>query len=78
MEKSSLPIEFDSNGINYKGWATPADERHPDGFAKSYHVVLNEVFFGNVSYAHQKWFIDEQRPHELVEAVGKCLETIEK
>ena len=78
MEKTSIPLELDCQGIHYTGWATPSDSVHPDGYAKSYHVVLNEVFFGDLSYDHGKWIIDQQRPHELVVAVGHCLEKIVK
>jgi hypothetical protein len=74
MEKTSLPIEFESGGIAYSGWATPSDKSHSDGLAKSYHVVLNGVFFGNMSRDHQNWLVDEQRPHDLTHAVGKCLD----
>jgi len=73
MEKHSIPVQFSHEGIHYEGWATPSDRHKDDGLAKNYHVVLNMVFFGNLSFDKGKWLIDEQRPHELVEAVGRFL-----
>jgi hypothetical protein len=49
MEKTSLTIALEYDGQSYEGWATPSDKRHADGYAKSYHVVLNGVIFGDLS-----------------------------
>jgi len=76
MEKTSFSLEFNAEGIHYTGWATPSDHRHDDGQPSSYHVVLNQVFFGNVSRNKGKWLVDEQRPYELTAAVGECLDKI--
>jgi hypothetical protein len=73
MEKTSLSIQLQQGGQKYDGWATPADKRHDDGYAKSYHVVLNEVFFGDLSFQEGRWTISEQRPHDLVIAVGNAI-----
>ncbi|MBS1665211.1 MAG: hypothetical protein JST68_29465 [Bacteroidetes bacterium] len=78
MEKTSLPIQLEQGGQQYTGWATPSDDRHPDGYPKSYHVVLNEVFFGDLSHNQGKWLISEPRPHDLVAAVGAAITYIEK
>ncbi len=77
MEKTSLLIALEQNGQPYSGWATPSDKRHADGYAKSYHVVLNQVFFGDMSFDQGKWEISEQRPHLLVDAVGRAIEKAE-
>jgi hypothetical protein len=73
MEKTSISLEFESGGSVYKGWATPSDRLHDDGLPASYVIVLNEVFFGDMSKANGKWVLDEQRPHELITAVAECL-----
>lgn len=73
MEKISIPLEFEYEYIHYKGWATPSDKRHPDGKPASYHVVLNGVFFGNLSLNEGKWNIDEQRPDDLFLNTAECL-----
>ena len=59
--------------MHYDGWATPSDHQHPDGSASSYHIVLNEVFFGDLSRSGGHWTISEQRPHELVQEAAKAL-----
>jgi hypothetical protein len=73
MEKTSVPLEFDCKGKYYKGWATPSYRSHDDGLSASYVVVLNQVFFGDMSEANGKWVLDKSRPQELVVAVGECL-----
>jgi len=78
MEKVSIPLSLKHEGTQYDGWATPSDHRHPDGLASSYHVVLNENFFGDMSYQNGHWLISEQRPAALVEATGAALSSILK
>ena len=73
MEKTSVPLEFDCEGTYYKGWATPSYRSQDDGLSASYVVVLNQVFFGDMSEANGKWVLDESRPRELVVAVAECL-----
>jgi hypothetical protein len=77
VEKTSLSIELEQDGQCYKGWATPSDKRHADGYAKSYHVVLNEIFFGDLNLDKGKWSTSDQRPQRLVKAVGKAIEKAE-
>ena len=76
MAKEIIPIQFNGQGIEYKGWATPSDQRYEDGYPRSYHVVLNRVYFGNLSLDRGKWIADEPRPRELVAAVGACLDHV--
>lgn len=76
MKKTSLPLEFDCKGIHYAGWVTPSDHHYEDGQPVSYHVVLNKVFFGNLSRNKGKWLVDEQRPHELTAELGECLDKV--
>ena len=74
MEKP-IDITFTANGLNYTGWATPSDKNKKDGSPKSFHVILNDIMFGNVSQSGENsWTVDEQRPQALVDAVGKFLE----
>ena len=75
-EKTSIPLSFSHEGRQYNGWATPSDKHHADGHASSYHVVLNEVFFGDMSFDQGKWTISEQRPHDLTVAVGEALSQV--
>lgn len=74
MEKQ-IDISFTANGLDYKGWATPSEKNKKDGSPKSFHVVLNDIMFGNVSQSDDKsWTVDEQRPQHLVDTVGEILQ----
>ena len=73
MEDRTFNIGFEAEGKTYKGWVTPSEKTQADGLPVSYHVVLNEVFFGVVSN-NGNWTVNEQRPKELTAAVGKAIE----
>jgi hypothetical protein len=77
MEKTCLRIFVEHAGEQYTGWATPSDKRHRDGYAKSYHVVLNGVFFGALSFQDGRWTVSEQRPHDLFVTVGSAIAQVE-
>jgi hypothetical protein len=70
IEASTFDIVFKHQGKDYKGWVTPSPEKENDK-PKSFHVVFNEVFFGNVSFNNGQWQADGQREHGLVQAVGQ-------
>ncbi|HEX7847687.1 MAG TPA: hypothetical protein VF476_17930 [Chitinophagaceae bacterium] len=72
MEKKIFDIEFKFDGNQHKGWIYPNNEQN--GISASWHVVLNEVFFANLSCNDGVWSSDEQRPFELVQEVGKNIE----
>jgi hypothetical protein len=74
MQDTSFNIVFDLNGNLYKGWATPSEHKKEDGSPKSFYVVLNGVMFGNVSHNNTVWTVDEDRPDDLTERVGKFIE----
>lgn len=78
MEKTSLPVQFAFEGTHYKGWATPSDEHHKDGMARSYHMVLNDVFFGDLSHDDGHWIINEQRPKPLVDAAAALEKSLDQ
>jgi hypothetical protein len=52
------------------GWLAWND----DGIPASFHVVLNETSFGYLSFSNGKWRADQQRPAELVDAVGEYIQ----
>ncbi len=73
METTWRNIEFDFEGTHYDGRLTPETKKgheHPS----SWHVVLNEVFFGYLHKNNGHWLVSEQRPQGLVDAVGKLIE----
>ena len=79
MEDNIFDMAFDYNGLHYKGWANPSSKKNGDGNPVSYHVVLNDISFGNVSFNQGKWINSEDRPEELIELVGKHIEkTLQK
>lgn len=75
MDDIYFNIQFDHDGVHYDGIVTPSDKLRADGTPKSFHVVLNNVFFGNLNFHQSKWNADEQRPQALVEMVGRRIES---
>jgi len=73
MEDNTFDIQFDYNGLHYKGWVNPSKKIH-DGVPASYHVVLNDISFGHVSFTQGKWINSEDRPDELISIVGNHIE----
>ena len=73
-EDKIFDIEFEHDGKPYKGWANPSEKLHDDGLPASFHVVLNNVSFGHVSFSSNQWTADEWRPEGLAEAIGKQIE----
>jgi hypothetical protein len=73
MTEDFFTIHFNYNNVYYEGRVSP---EHPDdtGNPSSYHVVLNNVFFGYLSKNGRHWQVNEQRPEPLVELVGACIE----
>lgn len=74
MNVQFFSVSFTHDGIHYQGRITPSEHRHADGTPKSYHVILNEVLFGNLSLDGSVWAVDERRPQDLVEVVGEQIE----
>ena len=74
MEDKIFDMRFDYNGLHYQGWANPSSKTHSDGMPASFHVVLNDIFFGNVSFNKGKWTTSEDRPEALLAIVGKHIE----
>ncbi|WP_153801185.1 hypothetical protein [Foetidibacter luteolus] len=77
-QDQSIPLSFTHEGVEYTGWATASRKAGEDGFPKSFRVVLNKVFFGNLSANESSWTNDEQRPEGLTETVGKILSSKRK
>lgn len=73
MERKSIRLEFHHAGGFYDGWATPSRDLHPDGDSASYRIVLNGVFFGNISFLEGIWLASERHAFELTQAVGNAL-----
>jgi hypothetical protein len=76
MSKEPIDIALDYEGIHYKGWATPSSTKNDQDQPRSWHVILNETMFGNLSQSDGNWVIDEQRPAGMVEKVGQVIEAL--
>jgi hypothetical protein len=70
IESSTFDIAFRHDGKNYVGWVTPSEKLNEEGRPRSFHVVLNDVFFGTLSFYAEKWESDTQREDGLVQATG--------
>ena len=75
MNEKTFNIAFDFEGIHYEGWVTPSEKTGTDGKPKSFHVILNETMFGNLSFSDDTWTVDEQRPEDLTNEVGKYIQS---
>jgi hypothetical protein len=74
MEDNIFDINFEEDGKQYKGWVNPSDKLNDSGTPVSFHVVLNDTSFGYLSFRDCLWMVNEQRPAELVQSVGKQIE----
>lgn len=72
MTEAYFTISFDHNGLHYEGRVSP-EKKNGDSKTISWHVVLNEIFFGYLSLTKDHWACTEWRPQELVDAVGKLI-----
>lgn len=73
MSREPIDIQCSFDGVQYTGWATPSEKQHSDGWPASFHVVLNETFFGNVSRDNGRWLVDEERPEGMANVVGAAI-----
>ncbi|MEJ0104838.1 MAG: hypothetical protein WDO19_20790 [Bacteroidota bacterium] len=74
MEDHLFSISFESDNISYKGWINPSDKLNEAGTPVSFHVLLNEVSFGYLSFKNCQWTINEERPGKLVKLIGREIE----
>jgi hypothetical protein len=73
MTEDFFSIHFKYNDVSYEGRVSP-EHRDAEGEPASYHIVLNNVFFGYLTKNGKHWQVNEQRPEALVELVGACIE----
>ena len=74
MEDNIFDISVKYDNKELKGWVNPSDKLSDSGSPVSFHVVLNDVSFGYLSYNNCNWTINEERPAALVKSVGKEIE----
>ena len=73
-EENIFDIAFNFDDKQYKGWVTPSDKLNESGAPASFHVVLNNISFGYLSFKDCRWMVNEERPAGLVKLVGKQIE----
>jgi len=74
MEENIFDISFQAEGKKYSGWVNPSEKTDKNGKPTSFHVVLDGVSFGYVSFNNCKWTVNEDRPASIIEAVGHEIE----
>jgi len=74
MEDTIFDISFTHDQKPYKGWVNPSDKLNDSGTPVSFHVVLNEVSFGYLSFLDCRWTVNEERPAGLVKLIGRQIE----
>lgn len=74
MEDNIFDISFLHEGIAYKGWVNPSDKLNKEGKPISFHVVLNDISFGYLSFNAAHWNSSEDRPAALVNNIGREIE----
>lgn len=74
MEDRIFDISFQLDGVDYSGWVNPDDENMGPSNWPAFHVVLNGASFGNLYYKDCRWEVNEERPVQITEAVGREIE----
>jgi hypothetical protein len=74
MDENIFDISFKVDGKEYSGWVNPSEKTDENGKPASFHVVLDGVSFGYLSFNNCKWTINEDRPASLIVAVGHEIE----
>jgi hypothetical protein len=74
MNHEIFDISFEKGGRKYSGWVNPSDKIVGGAKRTIFHVVLDGVSFGYLSFKDCKWTINEDRPMSLIEAVSREIE----
>ena len=76
IEDRMFDFAFNFEGKAYNGWGRASARKDEDDVPASYHIVLNGVFFGNISYNGEQWETDRQREKGLVQKVGELITAV--
>jgi hypothetical protein len=74
MRNGIFDIHFYVNGMLYRGSVQPSKKDNGNGQPMTFRVVLQNTSFGSLTFLGCKWSVNEKRPPELVEAIGKEIE----
>jgi hypothetical protein len=67
-------IDFDFDNVHYSGRFTPEFEQYND-LPSSWHVVLNELFFGYVHKNSNRWENSENTSARLTAKIGNLIDS---
>ena len=74
MTDQIFDISFEHEGKTYSGWVNPSEKLDALGKPASFHVVLDDVSFGYLTFNNCTWAVNEERPSALVKMIGKQIE----
>lgn len=74
MEENIFDIRFEHEGKQHYGWVNPSGRLDKEGHPASFHVVLDGIHFGYLSFHNCRWSANEERPAGLVIAAGREIE----
>lgn len=73
MTATYYTVTFDFENQHYEGRLSPEYKKSSQD-PSSWHVVLNDVFFGYMHKDGGQWEVTEQRPAGLTERVGALID----
>jgi hypothetical protein len=73
LESAVIPLEFELNGVAYKGEAVPIAETCSNGVCYEAEVMLNDESLGIIRCAKSGWKMDLVKDQKLVDAIGNEL-----
>lgn len=75
LEKDPIELQFEYNGVKYKGEAVPVLPSLYQGVYYDYEVFLNGSHFGILHRLKNSWKIEGVEDEHLVKLVGEMVET---
>jgi hypothetical protein len=73
LEKTVIPLEFEVNGVAYKGEAIPIAETCTKNACYEAEIMLNDENIGIIRCAKSGWKMDLVKDKKLIEAIGNSI-----
>ena len=70
LEKETIPLELEYNGVVYKGEGIPIPETCQDGVCFQLDISLNEESLGIIRSDKTGWKMDNVSDQKFVDAIG--------
>lgn len=71
LEEKVIPLEFEYNGVSYKGEAIPVPGTCHDGVCFELDVTLNDFHMGIIRSRKTGWKMERAEDQKLVDAIGE-------